>query len=450
MQIKKSLRMLLCLAMCIGVLAGCAKETPSNTDTGETPQISESTTEQLRESTTQQQETEPQIVFLSDPIDIALWQEETRSDIMDLSYYLSDMLSVSELKTSGDCCVRSYKWSEENFSVLEDYVALLCTEYDFAQAGDPYYEDYGNVKFFDFTLRYIGDQFTLEGIQSGPFSEVSCDVTIEGKVERGSVDGRIWYDGTLTAGDDGYRHNQTERVCTQAGASAGAGLEYCGGTYYTTDGRLSTTLGHAAILTDGKTEQYTARYEINLDQSRFYVHVEDEYQVIRQQIYVPILEDWQDGFYPASYFVKEESFSIKSGGVEDRVPKYTWPTQFTAVHDSKYVYPIQALSGEMTGFGFRVMYRDDQTIVLYTCAVFRSEPTVVEALIAVSTDVEPVSDGETDASDSTGSRRCSTCGGDGKCNRCGGSGSVTEWEGTTFCKSCIGSGKCPYCNGSGK
>ncbi len=450
MNHKKLLCLLLAVALCVGLMAcgsgGVPEETPSHA-----PAAPESS---VTPEPTPTPTPEPVVIPLSDPADPAVWQAENTSDLMDLSFYVGEELSVSEAGQSGDAMVRSFTWGEEFYSVLEDYAALLCAEYGYEQVGETHYKDYGNVAFFDMVLRYTGNKSGLEQAIEGTFSENKGDVMIYGNREYGRIKGAVWYDDLLTAGDDGWRHGQAERVCTQAGESIGAGLEYYDGTFRTTDGRLSTTLNHANLLTDGKSSDYTARYEIDLNTGRFYVQVEDKYKNGRLQFYVPTLQEWEEGFYPASLFVKEADFSIQCKGVIDGLPSYRWNTMFTVEHGGTYVYPVQALTGEMTGFGFRVMYIDEQVAVFYTCSQFRSQPSQTEALIAVRIDVEPKDDEPEPSTDTEGS--CGTCMGSGKCSFCGGSGTelnlfagTSEWI-PQDCRFCIGSGKCSTCNGSGK
>ncbi len=443
------LSLLLAAALCVGLVAcgsdGVPEETPSHA-----PAAPESS---VTPEPTSTPTPEPVVIPLSDGVDVSAWQAENTSDLMDLAYYLGDELEVGGLGPSGNAMVRGFKWEEEFYPVLEEYAALLCTQYDFEQVG----ETYNSAGFFDIVLRYTGDKPGLEQSQGGLFSENPGDVVIWGTTKYGKIEGALYFDPALTTGDDGWRHGQAERVCTQPGASAGAGLEYFDGVYYTTDGRLSTTLDHAAMILDGKIAEYDAHYEISSSGDRLTVRVEDKYGNDIQVFYVPSLTGWPDGFAPAADYVREDSFALNCKGVRDTYPAYNWKTMFTTVHDGMYVYPIQGLSGEMTGLAFRVMYLDEEVAVFYTCATFRSEPAVIETLIAVNVDVEPDVP-EDQSSSGSGSdpsaSRCSGCSGSGSCRECGGSGRVSEWMGDQYmnltCTRCSGSGNCSQCGGSGK
>ncbi len=373
---------------------------------------------------------------LSDEIDIGLWQKENLSDMMSFPHYFSGLGNCREMSSSDGNMAFELGCGAENYSVLEDYIKLLCSEYDFEQVGETYFEKIWDTTFFDMVLRYTGDKKVKGNSEKGLHSENLGDLMIYGTLDKyDRLKAIIGYDGAIKADDDGYRYNKDTQICTQAGESAGSGLEYKKGAYRTTDGRLSTAINKAVVLTDGVQTQYNARYEINKDSGAFIVYVENEYEDEIQRFQVPTLTGWHDGFYTVSEF---------SNGL-----------RFSTVHNQKNVQPELGLNGEITGLGFRVMYRDEKVMVFYTCATFRSDPVTTEALIAVKTDVKPASKKEQSFSVG-GNKNCSTCRGNGRCNHCSGSGKESNLvAGTTeyliqSCRYCIGSGRCQYCNGSGK
>ncbi len=409
MQIKKLLCLFLCLVMLTSLIAGCGDqefaEMQGSHPSGEV--ISSADNYAPPEGT------------LSDPIDIALWQEENKSDYMDFDSYFSD-----------------FEWSSENYDALAGYIELLCTEYDFEQSGETYYEHIWDTTFFDMVLRYTGEKSISADSMEGVHSENPGDLTIFGTLDKyGRMECHFSCVDTLQAGDDGYRYDRAEKLDMQPGESLSIGMEYDGNVYRTTDGRLSTTLDHAVILTDGQTAEYDAYYEINTNKGRLSVCVENKYGDALLCVYVPTLVDWHEGIYPTSELLKRDH-------------------RLTVVHNAEEVSPSMPMSGEMTGLSFRVMYHDGHNMVVYVCATFKSEPTMIESLVAVSLDVEPVEKEEQDSfSGSSGSERCWRCNGSGKCSNCGGDGRVAEWMGDQYmdvrCTSCM-SGKCSSCNGSGK
>ncbi len=374
---------------------------------------------------------------LSDEIDINLWQEENPSDIMSLPHYLSGLVEFRKMGSSDDTVAMKFKWDAENYSALEDYIKLLCDKYNFEKSGEIYYEKIWDTTFFDMVLRYTGEKNIQRDLEKGVFSENLGDLLIRGTLDKyDRLEAVISYSSALIADDDGYRYNNPVRVTTQAGESAGAGLEYKKGAYRTTDGRLSTPINKATFLTNGVLNEYNARYEINKDKGAFIVYVENEYDDEIQSFYVPTLTGWHDGFYTAYEF---------SNGL-----------RFSTIHNQKTVEPELAFTGEISGIGFRVMYKDEKVMVFYTCTEFRSEPTVTEALIAVRIDVDPVSKKEQSFSGGANNNKCNSCTGSGRCTHCRGSGNERNLvAGTTEyliqdCSHCLGSGKCQYCNGSGK
>ncbi len=442
MQIKKMLCLFLCLTMLTGMLAGCGNRESTNTE-GSTPKNSENT----EEITSIVDGYAPPEGTLSESLDVAQWQDENRSEIMDFAYYLSGELSVGD---GGECHSRRFDWDEDKKPILLDYIELLCTKYDFEQVGNTY----DSAGFFDVVLRYTGDNSGPDQSMEGIFSGNMGDVHIWYTTNYGDIEGYFSCDDSLIVGDDGYRYGQSELICTLPGESAGAGLEYCDGVYRTTDGRLSTTLDHAVLLTDGQVTDYNAHYEISSGGDRFTVRVEDDYGNNIQVFYLPSLVGWGDGFTPIADFVREQDYVVNRKGIMESYPTYNWETMFTTIHNYQYVVPAKALAGEMDGLTFRVMYRDKNVIVFYTCATFRSAPTTVEALIAVNMDVEFDAEKEQVSSDSSGENTCLTCSGSGNCKECGGDGRVNEWTGREYmnltCTRCGGSGNCSWCYGSGK
>ncbi len=421
MKFKKTLCFILCLTMLTGMLAGCGSEEPAGVPAD-------------KSTAAPQKEVEDRDVILCEPVDADLWLEENKSDYMDFSTYFLDL-----------------EWSKENYDALADYIELLCTEYDFEQSGETYYEYIWDAAFFDMVLRYTGDK-TVEGnSKAGPHSENPGDLMIFGTVDKyGRLNCNFQCDPALQGGDDGFRYGRTERV-NQPGTSLELGLlESSGLIYSTTDGRLSTKRNNAHILTDGQSKDYPARYEIDLTRNRLVVYVENEYGDAMQCFYVPTLDGWRTEVYPVSEFVIDRDYAVMSRGIDDSLPTKTWSKMFATVHNGQYVYPVTALSGEMNGLEFRVMYQGEDVIVFYTRATFRSEPNIVEALIAVSTDVEPVSEKEQASSVGSGSEKCGSCSGSGNCRTCGGSGYKYVFGEEKACGSCGSTGNCGYCEGTGK
>ncbi len=437
MKFKKTLCLLLCLTMSAG-MAGCGSPEASDVAGHGSPEVSVVTGEQkpqTTESTTlPQQEAEEYGVGGCEPVDADLLLEEYIADYMDFNTYFLD-----------------FEWKSENYDALADYIGLLCTEYDFEQSGETYYEHIWDTAFFDMVLRYTGEKSVEGGYAVGTHSENVGDLQIFGKIDKyGQLNCNFQCDPALQGGDDGYRYGQTERV-NQPGTSMELGLlSYYDSIFETTDGRLSTKRNYACILTDGQLTDYPARYEIDLDQKRLVVYVENEYGDAMQCFYVPTLDGWRTEVYPVSEFVIDRDYAVMSRGIDDSLPTKTWSKMFATVHNGQYVYPVTGLSGEMNGLEFRVMYQGEDVIVFYTRATFRSEPNIVEALIAVSTDVEPVSEKEQASSVGSGSEKCGSCSGSGNCRTCGGSGYKYVFGEEKACGSCGSTGNCGYCGGTGK
>ncbi len=432
---KKAVALFLAFILVLA-LAGCGNQ--------EIPQANPGTDQQTNENISEQpgktEEVFSDPITLSNPIDLSIWQAESKSDYMDFNVFFSD-----------------FEWIEENYNALADYIELLCTEYDFEQSGETYFEQIWEEAFFDMVLRYTGDKVVAGDGLKGVHSDNLGDLMIFGSLDKyGRLNCNFQCDPALQGGDDGYRYGQTEQTNTPVGESLAVGLEYDGITYSTTDGRLSTTLNNACILADSQRTDYSARFEIDLNRQKLVVYAEDKYGNAIQCFYVPTLNGWRTDVYSASEFIIGGEYGVQTRGVRDRLPGDKWSNMFSAVHNGSYVYPVSLLSGEMNGLGFRVMYQDEEVIVFYTCATFRSQPNTVEALIAVSTDVEPVSEDNQDSDNGDSSEKCGSCFGSGNCSHCGGSGKENNWIAgtneyvTQNCRYCLGSRKCQTCFGSGK
>lgn len=423
-------------------------------------------------------------VMVSQPLNGGGTQGSAQSDLMDFLYYAQSELNLGQEKTSGENKCRSYSGSGSSYQVIKEYVDLLCGEYSFEMVGDPYYQDYSknNTAFFDFVLRYTGSKNGVTDQIEGTFSKRMGSLMIYGTIERDRVKGAIWYSYALDASDDGYRYGTSGQTQTTVGESLYAGLERVGsGGYQTSDGRLKTKVGQAVIVTDGVPETYDANYAIEQDDGHLSVYVRNQYGEPVQCVYISSADSWIDGIYSPDKFIIDANYAVTDRGVQDGFPRYTWPSMFAALHSGKYVYPVRGLGGEMKGLSVRVMYQDKETLVLYTCAAFQTDPTTVEALIAVNTNVTPSSNGGSgngggsSYNSSTGGgntikTKCVFCHGDGKveCTNCGGDGgkyaynnSTPNYSGSTSfsstsktwerCFKCSGSGKqtCTHCGGAG-
>ena len=372
---------------------------------------------------------------------------------MGLEYY-TDTLSVGKEEQSDGFLVRSFSGSASDYNALKAYVDLLCSQYDFALVGTPYYKKITDT-FFEFTLRYTGSA-SLSGQKTpGTFVDYEGNMMIYGTIDGNRLKGAIWYDRKLTTYDGGYRYGKSSVQTDLVGDSITAGLyRMSNGSYATSDGRLQAAVGQAVLVQDGKSSQCTATYTFSADSNRQEILVTDKNGIPQMKFYFPATYTMTTGqIYAESEFIIESSYAVKDGGRFDRMPEYTWPSMFALAHGGEYVVPVLGMSGDMQRVNVRVMYSDDSVSVFYACAQMDSAPYQIEALIAA----RPTKAAAGQQASGGSSNWCSACGGSGKCSSCGGSGKVRkllagtgEWV-QQDCTSCrpAGSGNCPFCGGSG-
>ena len=375
------------------------------------------------------------------------------SEFMGLEYY-TDTLSVGKEEQSDGFLVRSFSGSASDYNALKAYVDLLCSQYDFALVGTPYYKKITDT-FFEFTLRYTGSA-SLSGQKTpGTFVDYEGNMMIYGTIDGNRLKGAIWYDRKLTTYDGGYRYGKSSVQTDLVGDSITAGLyRMSNGSYATSDGRLQAAVGRAVLVQDGKSSQCTATYTFSADSNRQEILVTDKNAIPQMKFYFPATYTMTTGqIYAESEFIIESSYAVKDGGRFDRMPEYTWPSMFALAHGGEYVVPVLGMSGDMQRVNVRVMYSDDSVSVFYACAQMDSAPYQIEALIAA----RPTKAAAGQQASGGSSNWCSACGGSGKCSSCGGSGKVRkllagtgEWV-QQDCTSCrpARSGNCPFCGGPG-
>lgn len=395
-------------------------------------------------------------VLVAEPLEGGARQRVT-GEFMALESYGTG-LEVEKENRSGDSLVRSFDGGEESFAALQAYVELLCSEYEFEPAAEPYIHTVKST-FFDFCLNYTGPEAPAAHTQSGAYSGTPCDLTIYGTIERGDLEGAIWYDSSLTGLDGGYRFGQEAVDTAPVGQSALAGLwRNADCSFSTTDGRLAAAPGQAMLLWDGEAAEGSARFLLDADQERQEVILEDEDAPL-VRFYLPLSCEISTGrTFGQEQFIVESGYAVDAGGRFDAQPNYTWPSMFAVRREEGWLVPVLGMGGGMKRLDLRVMYADGETAVFYACAAFDTSPETLELLAAVALTGEGTRPTPAPQQAGGGSGSCSACGGSGRCTSCGGTGRVGnplagtgEWVEQT-CLACrpAGSGNCPFCGGDGR
>ncbi len=392
---------------------------------------------------------------VADAIDVAAAQAAAAGDLQALIYYAGAEMAFGEFGYSDSTTARrSFDGQAADYQLLSDYVQLLCSRYSFEAVGQPYYETIENT-YFEFALRYTGEKAV--GCAVPAYNSGSTgDLVISGKIRGDRLDGVCSWDSALTADDDGWRYGLAEPVTVHVGESIGAGLvRLADGSYQTDDGRLTAAVGQAMLLEDGAATVYSARYEIHIPHQRFSVYVEDAYSNVRQWFFIPSTESWPQGLIRTARFIQDGNWAVGSG-VEDGLPGYNWTSAFVSCHGGSYVYPVRGMGGEMQALGLRLMAQDGDNLIFYSCAEYRTAPNRIEALIAVSTAVEPWEGDKPDPAQGVTNENgvteypCADCGRSGNCPGCGGKGTVKVNGVNEACEACrTHPRKCGRCGGKG-
>lgn len=395
--------------------------------------------------------------LVADPLDEEAVAARQPGEFMALESYGTG-LEVGKENTSDGQKVRSYKGNKSCYAALESYVDVLCSEYDFRQEGEPYYEVIGGDLFFDFCLVYTGENAPASHKVTGTFSKTMCDLSLYGTTQGSTLKGGLWFDPSLTGLDGGYRYGQEGADVTPVGESALAGLwREADGSFSTSDGRLTAAAGRAMLLWDDEASTASASYLRYTDEGRQELVLESTSGRLAR-IYLPLSCELTGGrVLGQEQFIIESSYAVSAGGLFEDEPSYTWPSMFAVHRQEGWVVPVRGMSGAMTALWTRVMYAEGDTLVIYAAAEFETSPRALELLAVVSTANSEV-ESEPPAGGGAGSGSCSSCNGSGKCTTCGGTGKVRKalagtgkWveQDCTACRP-AGSGNCPFCGGDGK
>lgn len=334
---------------------------------------------------------------------------------------------------------------ETNEAVIDQYVAML-TQNGFTlieKNPDPYLCDYS------WKLR----------CDTAPHAQILNGYSDAHIVIEGFDDGEFYftYSGDLSMRDLGLRLDGKNVNVFQAGLSAGAGLyRMPDGSFKTTDGRLSASIGSADVIRDGQHLTGETHYRVNKNE---WLHVDEFYR--NEDFFFAVAAEYtMTGDYYWLHDFKSDGYQFLDDPASNVMTfnNATVPL-FLMSADGKRCGPLP-FSSRFESIFVRVMhYEEDVATVYYIYAKLNdSTPSELEALCAVSMVPEPEKD-DTQSSGGISSgnngRSCSACGGDGRCNMCGGSGTKNTWTGDSYVlQSCTGAfcsgGSCNQCGGDGK
>lgn len=337
-----------------------------------------------------------------------------------------------------DYWVYKYKVSKD---LLEEYIEMM--------------EDNG----FTLVNTHVQKSFSRSYRSYGLICDSASNVpTISQMYSKNACHVSIWQDGTewrvdvakgITVDDFGIRRDGSIASTQPQGASVNASVQKkSGGSYQTSDGRLSTKIGGADALVNGQRKsgqsEWRGTNNIIMD-----VKISDS----------------------LSAEIKFEKDKITKGAIYQLGSTEELPVSFKLISGSKNIGIGQKGALHFHNVTMRIMaLESNNDTVIYLYAEPRDTdtyPETVELLCAVNTSPKQSSGGGGGGT-SGGDRnsyqpdhsklQCLSCRGSGSCGNCGGSGYVRSGSASSkstlrgskaSCNQCHGSGRCRTCGGSG-
>ena len=381
---------------------------------------------------------------------------------------------------------RSFKGDGEDKAILEEYVDVLTGGGYNLKLVETYEQTY-TTTFFSWGLDYTGTG-DVNAKTDVTFTDTRATICISGTVERGKLEARIVVPKQMEQVDLGLRYDGPSASTGTSAPSAMAGLYRNGdGTFETSDGRLKTQLGQAAVFRDGAAYSTGASFQTDEDNARDELWVDNYYRNESLYFCTPADAVMTGDVYTLKDLTREESWvHIAEFNAVTDFDNYIWQLFLGAGHDGDFITPVVGDANQFQELLVRIMYWNPGVeAVYYIYAEYDTSPYTVEILAAVDLSAVPA-DQETQPPDSSASGddslgdapssnqptriRCTFVGcSDGKveCNACDGEGgrrvydnSTPQYDGVNSgtdkwdwetCYKCGGSGEvtCSRCGGDG-
>ncbi len=301
--------------------------------------------------------------------------------VQDCVDFMENQLTYEKLSTSGNYSVRSFVGNAAQYDVYKKYVACLAAQPNLEQTED--YEQKYTDTFFSSGFDYIGSKAVPFKEQSA-YTDVMSTIMIYGSIERNKLKFTVWIPSCMDITDLGYRLSGGDEIPQLAGPSALAGLDIIDQTSLrTTDGRLSVKVGEATVIHDGTQYVGKAVFERNTKLERDAVIV-DEYYRNLGFIFGLVMKSEGTGDI---YTEREMKLNVSYDPIQPTLRgmlDYTHQRFFGAVRGDKTVFAVDKADTIYDKLTLRVMfYSEDQIAVYYIYAKFKTEPTELEALVAV-------------------------------------------------------------------
>ena len=301
--------------------------------------------------------------------------------VQDCVDFMENQLTYEKLSTSGNYSVRSFVGNAAQYDVYKKYVACLAAQPNLEQTED--YEQKYTDTFFSSGFDYIGSKAVPFKEQSA-YTDVMSTIMIYGSIERNKLRFTVWIPSCMDITDLGYRLSGGDEIPQLAGPSALAGLDIIDQTSLrTTDGRLSVKVGEATVIHDGTQYVGKAVFERNTKLERDAVIVDDYYRNLGFIFGLVMKSEGTGDIYTEREMKLNVSYDTTMPTLRG-ILDYVHQRFFGAVRGDKTVFAVDKADTIYDKLTLRVMfYSEDQIAVYYVYAKFKTEPTELEALVAV-------------------------------------------------------------------
>ena len=307
--------------------------------------------------------------------------------VQDLRDYMGAIMTVNPFENGSGF---SFTGTKDNESDIREYVDAICSGAYNLELIDTYYKVYERTftsnggTFASFAINYTGTG-RVESTAKASFSNVECTLSLYYTIDGNTLKGQIGIPSSMKFVDLGLRRGGDNDDLSLGGPSAMAGLyRMPDGSYQTTDGRLSTAPGHAAVLRDGQLYSVEASFERDSTHNKDILWVRNFYR--------------DEGIYfctPANRLMTGDVFALRNLYYDlnqtftslDQFNGFRHDTPFLGLgHDGSFITPRAKLStNEFDDVTVRVMYWEPNVAaVYYIYAELSTAPHTIEALCAVN------------------------------------------------------------------
>ena len=308
-------------------------------------------------------------------------------EVEDLIFYMKDKLTFKdrEPNTSKRTISYGFKGSGSAAKGIKAYVKML-TENGFKTVNT--YEETIESTFYACALNYAAKN--IDGKADMYFGDGGLgNVVVFYKIEDGELEGNVTYSQLLKLVDSGVRYGSNTVNTVYTGESANAGLYKQGNSYETTDGRLKTSLGSAAIICDGK--NYSVKTEASVSDKGVATLASKNFN--GENSFGIILSEGKmqsPGTYAIDLLNNNEAvYSLlhdySHANMIDAMNAIKWTFGLGFCHNGEYTCPSPIVSTGVKNAFLRVLYYEENAVVVcYAAVEFDSAPYKAEMLAAFS------------------------------------------------------------------